>query len=177
MRTDINTFLERAKKVHGSRYDYSKVVYETTEKKVQIICKIHGVFLMRPRAHYADKRGCPDCKGDNKSGFSSNSNWAKREKTLYLLELWGNGERFLKLGVTIEDDIEKRFLKGQLPNEYNYKRIASLKSSRANKFEQELKSTYVSSSYLPKISFRGSSECFNIGVKSPLLSAYSRLKS
>jgi hypothetical protein len=176
MRTDINIFLERAREVHGNRYDYSKVVYETTEKKVRIICQEHGEFLMRPRAHYADLRGCPDCKGTNKSGFSTNSDWANKKKTLYLIELWGNGERFLKIGVTIEDDIEKRFQKGQLPNEYNYKQIASLKNSRANNFEKELKSTFSPNSYLPKISFKGASECFNIKAKSPLLFAYSKLK-
>jgi len=44
MRTNHDTFLERAKEVHGNRYDYSKVKYETTEKKVIIICKEHGEF-------------------------------------------------------------------------------------------------------------------------------------
>ena len=74
MRTTIEDFLERSINAHGNTYDYSKVVYETVDKKVIIDCKIHGEFLMRPRAHYTDLRGCPNCEDGKKSGFSYNSN-------------------------------------------------------------------------------------------------------
>lgn len=40
----INTeeFIEKAKKIHGDKYNYSKVVYVNSTTKVKIICKNHG---------------------------------------------------------------------------------------------------------------------------------------
>ena len=59
-------------KLHGSRYDYSKVEYKNLEKKVIIICKEHGEFLQKPSAHIKNKRsGCIECL---------NENWIKRFK-------------------------------------------------------------------------------------------------
>lgn len=37
-------FIEKAKKVHGDKYDYSKVNYERSTIKVCIICPKHGEF-------------------------------------------------------------------------------------------------------------------------------------
>lgn len=65
-------FLENCKKVHGNRYDYSKVVYVKTDIPVIIICKYHGEFLQRPHCHANDRgdgNGCPVCcasKGESK---------------------------------------------------------------------------------------------------------------
>ena len=54
-------FIEKAKKVHGDRYDYSKVEYKGASEKVCIICKEHGEFWQTPNDHL-DKHGCPKCK-------------------------------------------------------------------------------------------------------------------
>ena len=53
-------FIERAKKVHGDKYDYSKVKYENTETKVCIICPKHGEFWQTPH-HHLNGIGCPYC--------------------------------------------------------------------------------------------------------------------
>lgn len=37
-------FIEKAKKVHGNKYDYSKVDYVNNRTKVCIICPEHGKF-------------------------------------------------------------------------------------------------------------------------------------
>ena len=37
-------FIEKAKLVHGDKYDYSKVDYVNSQTKVCIICPIHGEF-------------------------------------------------------------------------------------------------------------------------------------
>ena len=55
-------FIDRAKKVHGDRYDYSESVYVSNHEKLKIICRIHGVFYTAPSNHYAGK-GCPVCAG------------------------------------------------------------------------------------------------------------------
>lgn len=177
MRTTIDDFLERAKKAHGDRYDYSKVKYETTEKKVIIICKEHGEFLMRPRAHYADLRGCPKCKDGHKSGFSYNSKWAKREKTLYFVEIKGNGETFLKIGVTEETDLIKRFQKGQLPFQYQMKPIFRIRTKDASKLERALKRKFETYYYAPKINFRGDTECFKSGARAQIKNEFKNILS
>ena len=40
-------FVERAKKLFP-QYDYSKVIYEGSGKKVTLVCPVHGDFLIRP---------------------------------------------------------------------------------------------------------------------------------
>lgn len=56
-------FVERAKAVHGEKYDYSKVNYVDRNKtKVEIICPVHGSFWQLPGNHLAGK-GCLKCSG------------------------------------------------------------------------------------------------------------------
>jgi len=52
--------IERFKRLHGDKYDYSRVVYLNGKNKVEIICNKHGIFLQAPR-HHAEGRGCPTC--------------------------------------------------------------------------------------------------------------------
>ena len=48
---DNNSFVERARKIHGNKYDYSKVNYVDSLTPVCIICPEHGEFWQRPSAH------------------------------------------------------------------------------------------------------------------------------
>lgn len=68
----VDKFIEDARKLHGDKYDYSKVVYKTARIKVKIICPIHGVFEQTPDSHLRNA-GCPDC-GYERSGKASASN-------------------------------------------------------------------------------------------------------
>ena len=54
-------FVKKAKKVHNSKYDYSKVKYKSSKEKVPIICIKHGIFYQAPQDHLAGK-GCPFCR-------------------------------------------------------------------------------------------------------------------
>lgn len=54
------SFIEKAKAIHGDTYDYSKVEYIGRETKVQIICRIHGEFPQRAADHMHGS-GCPKC--------------------------------------------------------------------------------------------------------------------
>lgn len=60
---DTKTFIDKAKRVHSERYDYSKVNYVNKRVKVEIICRNHGSFWLTPEAHTSGKqaRGCPKC--------------------------------------------------------------------------------------------------------------------
>ena len=53
-------FIERARKVHGDKYDYSKVQYVRNIRKVCIICPKHGEFWQTPVSHMRGC-GCPEC--------------------------------------------------------------------------------------------------------------------
>ena len=55
-------FIEKAKKIHGDKYDYSKVEYVNSHTKVCIICPEHGEFWQAPR-HHLNGSGCPYCAG------------------------------------------------------------------------------------------------------------------
>ena len=54
-------FIDQARKVHGDKYDYSKVEYLNAKKKIIIICPIHGSFMQIPSNHL-NGAGCPICK-------------------------------------------------------------------------------------------------------------------
>ena len=54
-------FIESSRKIHGDRYDYSKVVYSHSQTKVEIICNKHGSFFQRPNDHLKGF-GCKICK-------------------------------------------------------------------------------------------------------------------
>jgi very-short-patch-repair endonuclease len=53
-------FIKKSKKVHGDKYDYSKVKYNGNKTNVIIICKIHGEFLQKPNGHLSGN-GCTKC--------------------------------------------------------------------------------------------------------------------
>ena len=61
-------FIERAKKVHGDKYDYSKTVFVSWNTKVCIICHEHGEFWQDPYNHLRGK-GCPKCSSNRKVTF------------------------------------------------------------------------------------------------------------
>ena len=62
VRSNRLEFIQKAMRVHGDKYDYSKVSeYINNKEKVDIICKIHGVFPQRPKDHL-DGHGCPLCR-------------------------------------------------------------------------------------------------------------------
>ena len=59
-------FIEKVKLVHGDAFDFSLVQYETSHKKIKVICPKHGVFETQP---YSLLNGCGGgkCNGKNKT--------------------------------------------------------------------------------------------------------------
>lgn len=53
-------FIEKAKAVHGDKYDYSKTNFYRRDKDVCIICPKHGEFFQTPGNHLKGA-GCPEC--------------------------------------------------------------------------------------------------------------------
>ena len=69
-------FITKSRKVHGDKYDYSKVEYINNSTKVCIICPEHGEFWQRPN-HHLRGHGCPKCKNVFKKDTETFINQAK----------------------------------------------------------------------------------------------------
>lgn len=55
-------WIQKAKSIHGDKYDYSKVNYVNSKTKVEIICNIHKEsFYQLPTDHINKHCGCPKC--------------------------------------------------------------------------------------------------------------------
>jgi hypothetical protein len=58
-------WIARARSKHGSRFDYSEVVYSSQKHPVNVICELHrdhGSFSISPYQHVKQKYGgCPHC--------------------------------------------------------------------------------------------------------------------
>lgn len=65
-RQTLDVFIEKARGVHGDRYDYSKVIYQNNSTKVIIGCPDHGDFQQIPNSHL-NGRGCPSALATSSS--------------------------------------------------------------------------------------------------------------
>ena len=63
MRVTTPIFIERAKAIHGDKYDYTNTVYKGNKAKVTITCREHGDFELTARGHIERGRGCKKCSG------------------------------------------------------------------------------------------------------------------
>jgi hypothetical protein len=87
-RLTTTEFIDRAKLIHGDKYDYSEVEYTGAYKPVTIICKIHGSFTQIPHYHL-DKSGCTVCGKEIRAS-------KKRKSVDYFIEKFKNkhGSRY-----------------------------------------------------------------------------------
>jgi hypothetical protein len=68
-KSDTEIFIKKASNVHNNKYDYGKVVYNTSKENVIIVCPTHGEFLQTPNSHLRGG-GCPKC-GNERAGAKS----------------------------------------------------------------------------------------------------------
>jgi len=69
-RVSFGEFLTRARAAHGDQYAYPVPnTYTGLNKKVEIVCPVHGVFSQKAQTH-VDGHGCPACnQGRRKISF------------------------------------------------------------------------------------------------------------
>jgi hypothetical protein len=77
-------FVEKARKVHGDKYDYSKVDYQGSHIKICIICPIHGEFWQTPNDHLRGY-GCKLCgiSVRSKNKTSTTKKFIKKAKEIH----------------------------------------------------------------------------------------------
>lgn len=76
--SNTEEFIEKAKQIHGNKYDYNKVNYINNHTLVSIICHKkdfqgveHGEFLQQPNSHL-NGCGCPKCRQSHGERFITN---------------------------------------------------------------------------------------------------------
>ncbi len=130
-RHNVDTFIKKAKEVHGNVYDYKDVVYVNAVTKVKITCSLHGTFTQTPDKHISGRTACPQCSYVISVGERKISMWLEHHGIQYEREKRFDGligttpnsrlryDFFLPtLGVLLEYDGEQHFspvrVKGKL---------------------------------------------------------------
>ena len=63
-------FIEKAKKIHFNKYDYSLVKYKNYKTKIKIVCSKHGIFEQTPDNHISKNQNCPKCNISSKGEYT-----------------------------------------------------------------------------------------------------------
>ena len=161
------SFIEKAKKIHGDKYDYSEVKYgDNAHNKVIIICKEHGIFKMSPNSHLSKKSNCPKCMKRH-TGWTKSS-WKKscegKIAKLYIIKCISEIETFYKIGITNKDNLKERFYhKSIMPYKYEICKILenSIDPVYIYDLERSLHKLHNNYKYKPLLKFPGSTECFS----------------
>ena len=72
-------FIQKAKIIHNDKFDYSKVEYNGSKSKINIICPIHGSFYRTPDNHLYSS-GCSKC------GYHKTKNKIKYDKNKFIIK-------------------------------------------------------------------------------------------
>ncbi len=106
--------------IKTSKYNYSKSIFNSITDKILIICPNHGEFNTTVD-HHLRGTGCKKCADQNKTGgynevwFNFDISRKQLPGILYVLEMYSDSERFIKIGIT-KNTVEQRY-RG---SKYNY---------------------------------------------------------
>jgi len=107
-------YIEKAKLIHGDKYNYSDLIYVNASTKLTIICKNNHKFKMRPHDHL-NGFGCAICSGNKKTttkGFIQKAKLVHNNKYDYKLVKYKNN------GTKIKIKCKKHGLFKQTPNSH-----------------------------------------------------------
>ena len=166
-------FIERCRRIHNNKYNYSLVKYKNTESEVLINCKYHGEFSQNAGSHLLGK-GCPLCgilnRGWTNKSFENACNRNNRGLAmLYVLKIYNDDEMFYKVGKTSRS-VKERFDKSNLPYDYDTLFCIEGEPSRVSELERIILREKRGSQYMPTKTFGGSTECLSdiLGIESYL---------
>jgi len=154
-------------------YDYSLTEMSKITDKIKVICPTHGEFSLTAD-HHIRGVGCKKCADQNKTGGYTET-WFNFDHTrknipgvLYVLEMYSDSERFIKIGIT-KRSIEDRY-KGC---KYKYIIIGTYYASLYECFtkEQFLKEHFLQHRYLNSLNLF-KTESFCIDVKNQILKLF-----
>lgn len=143
------SFIEKAKEIHGDMYDYSIGEYEGAKKNYTIICPVGHVFNQTPHNHTAGKCGCPSC---GPCGFD-----ARKDSWIYVLSADG----MVKIGITNRSaKTRAKSIAKSAGVEFKVEAEYKLDGQFCSDLETGLLKQYRTIYQNPSNTFQGSSECF-----------------
>jgi hypothetical protein len=164
------SFTKKAMSVHGDRYDYTPVNYKGAFHKVDIQCKIHGLFTQTATDHLRG-RGCPECGKvlSSKSGWSYTQweNCSKTAKTFHAYKVYvivcnNTTESFIKVGRTFQTIAHRFRTTIRMPYAYSIAHEIIGEAPFICTLEQQLHTAVHDYRVIPEIPFDGMYECFSI---------------
>lgn len=170
----VETFIKEASILHNNLYSYDLVSDEIENRhtKVDIVCKIHGIFKQSISNHLQG-RGCKACASsvqnfDFIKKYQINKELGQAAATLYLLEMSDNKEYFVKIGIT--SNRRKRFeLYDKEKSLYDYKIVCEVPTTNLGSANLERKIMMefrrLGYGYKPLKKFTGWTECFSNEAK------------
>lgn len=143
---DTDSFIAKARAIHGNTYGYDQVEYTGVVNKIKITCKIHGSFEQWPSDHISNRSGCPGCAS---YGFDRT-----RSASLYVLR--SDCGRYMKIGIT--HNPKQRYNKLKRDTPFSFKRIELIEGpgDQIADLEKELLSCYQPAGFTE--TFDGSTE-------------------
>lgn len=159
-------FVFKAKEKHKNLFIYPIFTYKNGKQKINIECKQHGIFTQSIESHLYGA-GCKKC---GCIGFSKDS-WLKRLKnkqaTFYILEMFNEKEKFIKIGITSTNIVNRyKDLK-----HYKYNLLFEKIDTPSNIYDLEkiILKYFKSNKYIPQNDFGGKNECFYLDSLTNLL--------
>ena len=154
-------FIQKARKVHGDKYDYSLTKYINRNYRVKIICPEHGEFEQVAYNHLKGNN-CPYCSWYNKAKKSKYFDSFK----VYFVKLYDNdGEVFYKIGTTCRNVKYRLYCMPYKHEIINVKEIKDINDKEGARMimdlESRFKRIYKNKKYTPKKEFGGMNECFS----------------
>lgn len=113
VRLTTKSFVSRAIKIHGGKYDYSLVNYTNSGNKIIIICAVHGDFHQIAKDHL-NGRGCRDCAS---TGFN-----VKTPGILYILR--STCGLYFKAGIS--NNVNRRLTELRRNTPFDFEPIAKI---------------------------------------------------
>jgi hypothetical protein len=156
-------FVREANKIHKGAYDYSSVVYSNIHSHVTIVCSEHGPFEQTPTNHLHQQAGCPRCASHvkyTKRYFATYPEISSTPGVLYVVRMFDDAERFLKVGITKHWSVEQRYEQSpETGYEIELVNSKKLPLGEAYDTEQHILRNMRQQVYVPRRNFSGKTEC------------------
>jgi len=168
--------LEELKKINDALYEYPECHFNGIKDKIPVQCKKHGIFHVTVD-HHLHGVGCKKCADERKTGgynlqwFDADTNRKSLPGILYIIEVYNDSERFIKIGIT-KNSVSKRYNNSPF-KKYQYKIIYQFYDSLYRCFlkEEEIKRLFKEYLYSPKHKFHHT-ESFTLGALPQILELY-----
>lgn len=167
------SYIEKCKEVHGDIYDYSKTLFSSNRSYVTVTCREHGDFKVLARTHSSDSQACGCFKCGIKNSGRNREQYTKgcqKGANVYLLLLIGEGEKFIKVGLSKK--VKDRITRIKRESSYDVRLLHTEFYEDAGvawDVEPMLHKEFEGQHYTPNIKFGGSTECFDILIQDEVI--------